>query len=247
MIVPLHWDSQHFEISIVRTTSSELNDAELGDVLSCARANGADLVYCAIRPDRDLPPELLENFSGKLLDKKATFQRDFFSEPSSDWVEKTSHMFTVVEYEQSQATEQLLSLAVQSGIHSRFNRDPYIPKGKFESMYHIWMKRSTVHELADVVLVAVDPSNVHEYFGVITVSVRYGVGRIGLIGVLQDHLGRGVGTGLMHAMHQWMLSYDIKETVVVTQHDNIAACKLYARLGYRLASLQNIYHFWPQK
>jgi dTDP-4-amino-4,6-dideoxy-D-galactose acyltransferase len=246
-VVPLPWDSQHFEIPIARIIPPELNDSELRSVLSFAKSEGFHLVYWATRQECALPPTLLMNFLGLLVDRKVTFQKKLMPDPISDSVEKLSSPLKVLEYTQSQATDLLLSLAVQSGIHSRFNVDPHIPKYKFESMFHIWMKRSVVHDLADVVFVAVHPSNIHQYLGVITASVEYGMGKIGLISVLPNYQGKGIGSLLMRAVHQWMHSHDINETVVVTQQDNIAACKLYARLGYRLESLQHFYHFWVQK
>jgi dTDP-4-amino-4,6-dideoxy-D-galactose acyltransferase len=246
-IVSLRWDSQHFGIPIARIHAPELNDAELGNVLSLAKEKGFQLVCWATRPDCDLSPTLLRNFSGLLVDRKVTFQKTVTPESMAESVEKPHSSVQVVEYAQSPATEQLLVLAVQAGLHSRFNLDPNIPQDKFESMFHIWMKRSTVHDLANVVFLAIHPSNPHHYLGVITASVEQGMGKIGLISVLPNYKGKGIGALLMRAVHQWMHLYDINRTVVVTQHDNIAACKLYSRLGYRLESLQHFYHFWVQK
>jgi dTDP-4-amino-4,6-dideoxy-D-galactose acyltransferase len=31
---------------------------------------------------------------------------------------------------------------------------------------------------------------------------------------------------------------------VVTQLDNVAACRLYEKCGYHLEKLENFYHFW---
>lgn len=246
-VVPVPWDSHHFEIPIARIIPPELNDSELGAVLSFTKSEGFHLVYWANSAGCDLPSNFLKKFSGLLVDRKVTFHKKHMPELISDSVEKLNSRLKVVEYTQSLATEQLLSLAVQSGIHSRFNVDSYIPKKKFESMYHIWMKRSAVHDLADVVFVAMNPSNIHQYLGVITASVEHGVGQIGLISVLQPYQGQGIGSLLMHAVDEWMHAHDVNETVVVTQQDNIAACNLYARLGYRLESLKNFYHFWVQR
>lgn len=247
VVVPLLWDSHHFEISIGQIISQELNDSELGAALSFAKAEGFHLVYWATEAERDLPPTLLVNFSGLLVDSKVTFQKKLMPVPIPDSVKKLSNTLKVIEYPQSSATEQLLCLAVQSGNHSRFNIDHNIPKDKFESMFHIWINRSVAHELADVVFVAVHPSNIDRYLGVITASLNHGIGKIGLLSVSHAYQGKGVGSLLMHAVHQWMHSHDINETVVVTQRDNIAACKLYVRLGYRLESLQYFYHFWVQR
>lgn len=246
-VVPLLWDSKHFEIPIARIIPSELTDLELGNVLSLAKTEGFHLVYWATKPECDLPQTLLMNFSGLFVDRKVTFKKKLMPEPIYDcFVESLRSPLRVVEYNQFPPTEHVLSLAVQSGIHSRFKVDPNIPKGKFESMYHIWMKRSVAHELADVVFIAQHPSNTHQCLGVITASLEHGIGKIGLMSVSRAYQGKGIGSLLMHAVHQWMHSHDIHEAVVVTQRDNLAGCKLYASLGYRLESLQHWYHFWPQ-
>lgn len=246
-VVPVPWDSHHFEIPIARIIPPELNDSELGAVLSFAKSEGFHLVYWATSAGFDLPPNLLKKFSGLLVDRKMAFHKKPIPKRISDSGEKLNSRVKIVEYTESLATEQLLALAIQSGIHSRFNVDSYIPKEKFESMYHIWMKRSAVHELADVVFVAKNPSNINQYLGVITASVDHGVGQIGLISVFQPYQGQGVGSLLLHAVEEWMHSHDVNETVVVTQQANIAACNLYAGLGYRLESLKNFYHFWVQR
>jgi len=246
-LVPVPWDSQHFEFPIARIIPAELNDSELNAVLTFARSEHFHLVYWVTRPWCDLNPNLLEKFSGLFVDRKATFYKKPMPKFISDSVETPNRRLKVVEFTQSLVPEQLLSLAVQSGIHSRFNVDPHIPKIKFESMYHIWIKRSAVHELADVVFVATNPSSIHQYLGVITASIEHGVGKIGLMSVLQPYQGQGVGSLLMHAVEEWMQSHDVNEIVVVTQEDNLAACNFYARLGYRLESLKNFYHFWVQR
>jgi len=246
-VVPLLWDSHHFEMSIGQISSTELNDSELSAVLSFAKSEGFQLVYLATRPGRTLPQTIFKNFSGLLVDRKMTFRKKVMPEPIPDLVENLRSTLTIAEYNQIPATEQLLGLAVQSGVHSRFKVDPNIPIDKFESMFHIWMNRSVAHDLADIVFVAVHPSNNHQYLGVITASLEHGIGKIGLICVSHDYQGKGIGALLMYAVHQWMDSHAIKETVVVTQRDNLAACKLYARLGYRLASQQHVYHFWVQR
>jgi dTDP-4-amino-4,6-dideoxy-D-galactose acyltransferase len=51
---------------------------------------------------------------------------------------------------------------------------------------------------------------------------------------------------LIRGAHNWMRSRGAREARVVTQMINAPACRLYERAGYRQASVQNIYHFWPQ-
>ncbi len=247
LVVPVPWDSQHFEIPIARITSPELNDSELEDVLSYAKSGGVHLVYWATGPKRNLSPSLLEKFSGLLADRKVTFTMKDIRKSSSCSVEKQNHVFEVAEYTQTFTTERLLSLAVEAGFLSRFNTDPFIGKDRFQSLFHVWMTRSVERELADIVFVALHPSHPHKYLGVITASVENGIGKIGLLSVATDYQGRGIGSLLMHDVHHWMSLHGIREVHVVTQEANLPACNLYVRNGYRLHLVQQFYHFWVQR
>jgi GNAT superfamily N-acetyltransferase len=154
--------------------------------------------------------------------------------------------FRIVEYPCVPATNRLLTLAVAAGHLSRFNVDPHIPKEKFASLYHTWMQRSTLRELADIVLVVTATGVNDDFAGFITASEVDAGGKIGLIAVLDAFQGKGVGSLLMRAIHQWMIGRNAKQSIVVTQLANIAACKLYERLEYHLIDVQHYYHFWPQ-
>ncbi len=245
-IVSLSWDSKHFEMPVGEISPSELYDSDLRAVLLFAREKGFHLVYWAARPECEVSPDILRRFSGLLVDKKVTYERKDEVRKFHNVSESLRGYCAIVEYTKSLAVEPLLSLAVQSGVHSRFNLDPKIPQDKFESMFHVWMQRSVTHDIAEVVFVAMDISGIEQYVGVVTASVEQRLGRIGLLSVLPSYQGKGIGSLLMCTVHQWMQSHDVKETVVVTQQSNIAACQLYARLGYKVQALQHIYHFWVQ-
>lgn len=245
-VTPLPWDSQHFEIPIAQIIAPELNDAELWDILSYTKGKGYRLVYWATSPDRNVPTTLLRNFSGFLVDRKVNYRGELTVKSPSSQIKSPSGHLKVIEHPQSPANQQLLSLALLAGGYSRFHIDPHIPSEKLVSMYHIWINRSTLHELADVVFVVANYSNIHEYLGVVTASAKDGIGKIGLIAVQKESQGQGVGTLLIKTVHQWMVSQGMNISEVVTQRDNVPACKLYERSGYLLASLQHYYHFWVQ-
>ena len=243
--MPLPWDSQHFEIPIAKIISSELDDAELGDVLSHAKETGYSLIYWPTCPHRIVPLPLLRSFSGTLVDRKVTYQRELNSEIICDPIKNLNSTFKVIEYPQLPANQQLSALALLGGAKSRFHVDQNISSEKYISMYHIWINRSTLHEIADVVFVVTNSSN-DEYLGVVTGSAKNGIGKVGLFGVLKEVQGQGIGTLLIKAIHEWMLSNGINTSEVVTQRDNVQACKFYERAGYLMKSLQHYYHFWVQ-
>jgi len=108
------------------------------------------------------------------------------------------------------------------------------------------MKRSTLRELADIVLVVTPTDSNDDCAGIVTASAADTVGKVGLIAVLDAWQGQGLGSLLMGAIHRWMIGRGVKQSTVVTQLVNTAACKLYERLGYHLINVQHYYHFWPQ-
>ena len=204
------------------------------------------MIYWATRPERIVPSPLLRSFSGSLVDRKVAYQRKLRSEYTFHEIKKSTNTVQVIEYPQMPADQQLLTLALIGGSHSRFHLDPCISREKFESMYHIWINRSTLHEIADVVFIVPDSLNIKEYLGMVTVSAKNGIGKVGLMGVQKKVQGQGIGSLLMKILHEWLLSHGINISEVVTQKDNVQACKFYERLGYLPASLQHYYHFWVQ-
>jgi dTDP-4-amino-4,6-dideoxy-D-galactose acyltransferase len=244
--MPLPWDSHHFEIPIARIISPELNDIELGDILAYAKEKGYHLIYWTTSPERIIPLPLLRSFSGSLVDRKVKYQQKLSSEFAFDPIKNLNSTFQVIEYPQLPANQQLLALALLGGGHSRFHVDPFISREKFVSMYHIWINRSTLHEIADVVFVVTDSSNLHKYLGVVTGSARNEIGKVGLMGVQKEVQGQGIGSLLVKTIHKWMVSNGLNISEVVTQRDNVQACKFYERSGYQLTSLRHFYHFWVQ-
>lgn len=204
------------------------------------------MVYWVACQDRIVPRSLLRDFSGLLVDRKATYQRKLSSEFPFGPIKNLNSSFKVIEYPQLPANQQLLSLALLAGGYSRFKIDPHIPSEKFVNMYHTWINRSTLHELADVVFVVANCSNMQKYLGVVTGSAKDGIGKVGLIAVHREFQGQGVGSLLIKTIQQWMVSQGINISEVVTQRDNVPACTLYEKSGYLLASIQHYYHFWVQ-
>lgn len=244
--MPLPWDSQHFEIPVGQIISPELTDSELGEILSHAKEKSYHLIYWVTSPERIVPLSILRSFSGSLVDKKVTYQRKLSSELTFREMRRLSNTFEVIDYPQLPANQQLLTLALIAGGHSRFHKDPCISREKFASMYHIWINRSTLHEIADVVFIVTNSSNMEDCLGMVTGSVKNGMGKVGLMGVQKKVQGQGIGSLLMKTLHDWLISNGIHIAEVVTQKENIRACKLYERFGYQLESLQHYYHFWVQ-
>jgi dTDP-4-amino-4,6-dideoxy-D-galactose acyltransferase len=236
----LLWDSDYFGFPVARIAPAELDDAALSAALRSAREQSVRLVYWATTPGRSVAAETLAEFGGMRVDQKATFARELQPEG-----ETGTASFEVVEYPKAPACLRLLALSVSAGQHSRFKTDPRITAEQHRGLYEMWMRRSTLRELASEVFVAVPREMSSEPIGVITISEAERVGSIGLIAVHESVRGQGVGTRLMRAAHEWMRTTGARRAEVVTQLANRGACRLYQSCGYQLQDVVDYYHFWP--
>ena len=140
-------------------------------------------------------------------------------------------------------TEELILLARLSGKYSRFKLDSSLNPW-FNKLYRLWINRSLLGEFADIVYVTWFHSKIT---GFITLSSSNGVGKIGLVAVDSRHQGKGIGLSLMRAADAWFIEQGCKEAIVVTQAENLPACQLYVKMGYKLQTEVNVYHIWNNK
>jgi dTDP-4-amino-4,6-dideoxy-D-galactose acyltransferase len=243
----LDWESNHFGIRAEMLVEGNLQDDALAAALRQARSDRIQLLVWPALGGRIAPRDLLDEFAGMLVDRKATFGKSL---QSDDFVLDHSQAAepSVVSYEAATASPALCELALAAGTYSRFAVDPHIKPERFAAMYRRWIEGSVSGELADVVLVVpLDDCGAAtgQLGGMITVAESDGVASIGLVAVAIGMRGRGIGSTLMRAAHRWMRGRNAREARVVTQLANAPACRLYERSGYRLLQVQHYYHFWP--
>jgi len=237
----LPWDSHHFGFPVARLKGLKLGELELRDGLRSAQRMKVKLVYWAADPGCGVPQRILSEFGGLFVDRKATFQKTL---PALGHESDARQSWRITEHPRTEPAVELVRLAVTAGACSRFRLDPRIPRESFERLFELWIVRSVLGELADVVLVAGRDSSTSDPAGLITVRLTGGQGSVGLIAVHESARGQGIGTRLIQAAHRWLLGRGAGRVTVVTQLDNQAACRLYEKCGYEPAELQHIYHFW---
>ena len=263
----LEWDTSHFGIAVAELSSPDLNDDDLRNLLTAARAERMHVVDGATHRERTLPADLLHEFHGLAVNHRVKFVAPLVSEAvSSETLNRTPEArafpnaqtfgvrsndraevpYRIDEFPRGPAPSDLLELSIVAGGHSRFQVDPRIPAGRFRGLYETWMNRSTLHELADVVLVATPSDAPEDFVGTITLSETAGSGQIGLLAVHENHRGRGVATQLMKAAHDWLQQRRATELVVVTQLENREACGLYSRWNCEAVEVRKWFHFWVQ-
>ena len=204
MLKPLSWDSAHFGVEVAKIEAADIDDRTLQDLLVLAEQKGFSLVYWAAGVAR-VPDDILQRFSGLRVDRKATYVVDLDSWSSQDAVDCRESFVRIIEYPRGPAAGPLLELGRAANVFSRFVNDPRIPAGKANELFEIWINKSTLGEMAEVVLVAQraeTPAGVPPLGGIsarippkggtptdmvpvgmVTVSRRQDGGQIGLIAV----------------------------------------------------------------
>jgi len=81
--------------------------------------------------------------------------------------------------------------------------------------------------------------------GFITVVVKdTGCSQIELFGVSEKHLRMGVGLSLLRSAESWCLEEECRSTLVATQSENLPACRLYEKYGFKRKVEFGIFHSW---
>jgi dTDP-4-amino-4,6-dideoxy-D-galactose acyltransferase len=233
----LDWDSEFFEIIIARVLPQRLTTVQLEQIIAGMKEKKVRLAYWSSNPNDKKSQLAALACQGYLADRKVMFVADIeqVQEPAGRlrWV--------IEEYTDTYTNNELENLAIQAGAYSRFKLDPRIPERKFEDLYKLWIRKSVNREIADTVLVARHAGNV---VGMVTVGEKNGRSDIGLISVDTCMRGKSIGRSLVSAAQKWGRKKGYNFTQVVTQEENIVACKLYERCGYRIDKTKYLYHFW---
>ena len=234
----LEWDSKFFGFRVGMIVPEKLNKVRLNRALDDLQRQKVRLVYWA--SDSNCPDSMFAGLSlgGQLVDKKVVFLLDHRTLQDRSCLRAKQ----ITEFEGRTATQELETLAIQSGELSRFNRDRRISRDRFEELYRTWVRRSVAKEIADAVQVIRSKSD--KVAGMVTVGRQGDRGDIGLVAVDPSCRGKGYGRMLVNAAVDHFCERSLRFSQVVTQSENKPACRLYEAVGYRLESCQNFFHFW---
>jgi dTDP-4-amino-4,6-dideoxy-D-galactose acyltransferase len=229
----LDWDSSLLGKKVAKIKSNITSCDQLKQIVSMLRNKEVKLAY--YESQIRLPYEVEQEYNGKIVDIKTTYFTKY----------KHNNDITLCNnirpYESSIPISNMIRLAIQSGKYSRFNVDPNFPKNKFIAIYSIWIKKSIYKELAKEVLVYLEDNSV---VGMITLGEKNNRGDIGLIAVDKNYRGKGYGKSLVRAAQIWFINNGYQTGQVITQGNNISACKLYSSCGYSVEKKTYFYHFW---
>jgi len=234
----LEWDTDFFGFAVARITPYRLTASELESILALLKKRNVSLAYWASDPSDSQSHRSAKLSGGFLADKKITYGMNLRNVPDA---RLPAGEISIEEYLEPLPDAALESLALESGVFSRFNADPKISKEQFESLYKLWILNSVSKKFADAVFVARDKGGI---VGMATVSTKNDCGHIGIIAVDRSMRRRHVGVDLVRTAQRWFVSKDCKTAQVVAQKDNLAACNLYEKCGFHIEKTEHFYHFW---
>ncbi len=163
----------------------------------------------------------------------------------------TSDSVSIVERAPLEPDEALVQLALVAGQFSRFRRDPRFGQQAFERLYRAWIHRACQERAGSLVLVAQGADRSAPPVGLVTAEIpaverrEYGwPARIGLLAVDPSHHRQGISRALLAHLADRLWGQGVHCIEVVTQAENLPACRAYAAAGYHLASSAAMYHFW---
>ncbi|WP_216689928.1 GNAT family N-acetyltransferase [Hymenobacter siberiensis] len=231
----LPWDTEFLGYKVGRLQPTDSTLVTVNELIGEARLQGFHLLYWAADPTDVTAAHTALAIGAYLADQKVTYAM-----PVKAGVTQQLGQGIEVAVELS---AQLVSLALQSGHHSRYQNDARFAPDVFLRLYTRWIENSVNGKLAREVLVyRADRSG--EELGMITLNVKNTRADIGLLAVDERTRGQEIGTRLIDAAHQRSHAWGVEVLQVVTQVTNSGACRFYERCGFRTDSIVHIYHIW---
>lgn len=220
---------------VARLTLTQADADETALAIAECRAANQQLVYVVVRPDDDDTNYAVRASGAWLADRKVTFAMPL--QPVDAALPLDSAIALATEF-----TPELEALAWQSGEYSRFRLDPRLPITVFQSLYTQWLRNSLNGSLAQAVMVLQSASG--HGLGLLTLGEKSGVADISLVAVDLDARGQQVGQRLVAEARRRAADSGYTRLQVVTQGDNIQACRFYEKCDFVAVHEVYIYHLW---
>lgn len=228
------WDSSFFGYPVAAASwdaAPLLSDVCF--VLQQARRSGIKLLYLFMAPVSSSLRAAIEQEGAKSVGRKVEYSKPIIG-PNARNLGKDISLC-------HESTPQLESLALQSGIHSRFRLDDGFQQQEFERLYREWLASSLRGDDDKRVYVAGGAAAPR---GMITLEPSGTMARIGLFAIDAAHQGRGLGRQFVAAAEQFCIDTGRIALLVATQAENQGACRFYETCGFSKISEVDHFHAW---
>jgi dTDP-4-amino-4,6-dideoxy-D-galactose acyltransferase len=232
----LDFDTRVFSFGVAQIIPNVLSEDELHNILQDLRAQNIKLVYWATNSLNVMAQQAAKICHGLLVDRKVTYMINLHEQIVLPRISDN-----IATYDKTVPEKSLEQLALQVGMQSRFAKDINITDLQRGKIYKLWIANSVNGEIAKQVLVYRQQQQI---IGMITLGEKNNRGDIGLLAISPSHRGQNIAMQLVQAAQAQFIKDGYQFSQVVTQLDNIPACRLYEKCGYRQEKIENFYHFW---
>jgi len=227
----LEWDSAFFGMRIGRVRGGAVL-GELTQALAEADERGIRCLYL-LAPAADLGLlDAAQEHGFRVRDVRVELARAVAGHGAAMWPGLRTG--------RPQDLERLEPLARSAFRGTRFFGDPGFPRERSAQLYVEWLRRGLSGAGERVTLVGGDLSG----FVVCEIDTTAREGRISLIAVAAEVSGQGLGGTLMEGAGHVFRERGLARASVITQGHNVAALRLYERLGYRTENVSLWLHRW---
>lgn len=233
----LKFDSKLFGYTVARL-GSDVTEGYLPKALAELTKRNVKLVYWFVSPEDIEKNRWARANGGTRADEKIEYVME-----DTLYQKKTVRFPSGIQvYNKSRPDPEVLSLALQSGIYSRFATDRHFKHDEYKKLYTTWITKAASAKRGLGVVTFTDENG--RVRGMVTLETDGDIGRIGLLAVDESYRGRSIGRTLMEAARASFRKRRLRAVYVATQKKNIVARKFYEALGYKKVKTENVYHFW---
>ncbi len=225
MIEKLNWDSAFFGYPVGRIVLSENITGQM--IPSISDFGDYKLVYAF--SDKELPSEC-DNY---LVARRVHFYKKLSGIKNQVVV---THFIP-----NHDSYEELMGLALKSGVLSRFRVDNNFKNNEYQRLYKQWVDKSLGDPNSHLLVVR---SEKHLEGFITFECMDSGLTKFGLIAVDKNVQSKGLGSLLVKMAENDSVDAGNFEVQVTTHYENKPAIALLNNNGYQKISSSYIYHFW---
>ena len=234
----LEWDSIFFKKNIYSITSKCYSDRIKNKLVPLIEDQSIDLIYflCPAGDQKSIQNANSDGFTQ--VDQRLTYL-----------IKASSYEHRIFQPTYSPIrsmdgdSKELANLAKSIKWTTRYTNDKKFDPLLVEKFYEEWVIKSIAGKLDDAVYHIRENDEILGFISIKKMGIN--MGSIGLVGVAPSKQGLGIGIALTNfAVNLMLNTMSCASVQVVTQSDNIGACKTYEKIGFHPSDYSLWFHKW---
>jgi ribosomal protein S18 acetylase RimI-like enzyme len=233
--IPLAWDTDYFGIKSARINlASDVDEVGQNEIIDfCSKYDFITILN--LNNIKDNNQWIGSKTTAFLADVNIQFLKELKGLP------QIMDESTVV-FRNYKRNEEIINIAGNSFMHSRFFNDPNLPIKEASNIYLHWTE--CAFENDDKYFVICKRDNQIAGYILFSINATDQTAIIELIAVHEYFRGQRVGKSLIQTMETYLIEKNIKKIKVGTQVDNVSAAQFYNSVGFKYVSCSAVYHLW---